>query len=194
MRLLLPLFWTSSDVSSGFQSQGRQPYLRLVEEYVLHVPWDSPLVWHLSNLSVASMTGKPSLLLHTCEALVGLENRSYHAATHSVRSGSPDALPTELSLLGLCYLSLLMSATNILKGLLTPGDCYSDIAHVNIHTVHKRSCGKVMFLHLSVSHSAHRGGCFSACWDTPPVHTLGRQPRTDTSPKYMLRWTWLLLQ
>ena len=28
---------------------------------------------------------------------------------------------------------------------------------------------KVMFLHLSVSHSVHRGGvCLSACWDTPP--------------------------
>ena len=28
---------------------------------------------------------------------------------------------------------------------------------------------KVMFLHLSVSHSVHRGGvCPSACWDAPP--------------------------
>ena len=25
-------------------------------------------------------------------------------------------------------------------------------------TAHKRSCGKVLFLHLSVSHSVHRGG------------------------------------
>ena len=36
-------------------------------------------------------------------------------------------------------------------------------------TVRKRSCGKVMFLHLSVSHSIHgRGGgvCLSARWDT----------------------------
>ena len=38
---------------------------------------------------------------HTCEALVGLKARSYHAATHSVRSGRPEALPTELSRLGL---------------------------------------------------------------------------------------------
>ena len=36
-----------------------------------------------------------------------------------------------------------------------------------IVTVRKRSCGKVMFLHLSVSHSVHGGGCPSACWDTP---------------------------
>ena len=31
---------------------------------------------------------------------MGLETGSYHAATHSVRSGRPDALPTELSWLG----------------------------------------------------------------------------------------------
>ena len=64
----------------------------------------------------------------------------------------------------------------------------------NIFTVRKWSCGKVMFLHLSVSHSVHGGGgrcipactgqtplpsaCWdthtplpSACWDTPPAAT-----------------------
>ena len=42
----------------------------------------------------------------------------------------------------------------------------------------QRSCRKVMFLHLSVSHSVH-GGCIPACTgaDTPP----GKHPRTDTS-------------
>ena len=35
---LIPLFWTSGDVSSGFQSQSGQPYSNLVEGYVLHVP------------------------------------------------------------------------------------------------------------------------------------------------------------
>ena len=44
---LIPLFWTSGDVSSGFQSQSGQSYLHLAEAYVLHIPWDSPLVWHL---------------------------------------------------------------------------------------------------------------------------------------------------
>ena len=44
-------------------------------------------------------------------------------------------------------------------------------------TVHKQSCRKVMFLHLSVSHSVHRvGACPSACWD---AHT---SPRADTHP------------
>ena len=39
----------------------------------------------------------------------------------------------------------------------------------------QRSCDKAMFLHLSVSHSSHRGG---GVWQTPP----GRQPspRADT--------------
>ena len=36
-----------------------------------------------------------------------------------------------------------------------------------VHTIQGQSCGKVMFLHLSVSHSVHRGGvCVWA--DTPP--------------------------
>ena len=34
---LITLFWTSGDVSSGFQSQSGQPYSCLVEAYVLHV-------------------------------------------------------------------------------------------------------------------------------------------------------------
>ena len=52
-----------------------------------------------AGLLVASMAAEPSLP-HTCKALVGLENGSYHAAAHSVRSGRPDTLPTELSQLG----------------------------------------------------------------------------------------------
>ena len=44
---LIPLFWTSGDIFSGFQSQSRQPYLYLAEVYMLRIPWDSPLVWHL---------------------------------------------------------------------------------------------------------------------------------------------------
>ena len=48
-------------------------------------------------------------------------------------------------------------------------------------TVRRRSCGKVMFLHLPVSHSVHRGGvCLSACWDT---HSPGQTcPWADYSP------------
>ena len=35
---LIPLFRTSGDISSGFQSQSGQPYFHLVEAYVLHLP------------------------------------------------------------------------------------------------------------------------------------------------------------
>ena len=35
---LISLFWTSGDVSYGFQSQNLQLYLCLTEAYVLHVP------------------------------------------------------------------------------------------------------------------------------------------------------------
>ena len=33
--------------SSGFQGLSGQPYSHLAEAYVLHIPWDTPLVWHL---------------------------------------------------------------------------------------------------------------------------------------------------
>ena len=35
---LIPLFWTSGDVYCEFQSQSRQPYLHLVEAYIIYVP------------------------------------------------------------------------------------------------------------------------------------------------------------
>ena len=41
---LIPLFRSSGNVSSGFKSQSGQPYLHLVEEYVIYIPWNSPLV------------------------------------------------------------------------------------------------------------------------------------------------------
>ena len=44
-------------------------------------------------------------------------------------------------------------------------------------TVRKRSCGKVMFLHLSVILSTGGGVCPSACWDTPHGQT---PPWADT--------------
>ena len=43
----IPMFLTSDDICSGFQSQSGQPYLHLAKVYMLHVPWHSPLVWHL---------------------------------------------------------------------------------------------------------------------------------------------------
>ena len=59
-----------------------------------------------------------------------------------------------------------------------------------------------MFLHLSVSHSVHRGGVYpSACWDTHTVpgrhplgrhpsgrHPLGRHPHRQTSPLGSACW------
>ena len=77
------------------------PYSSLVEAYVYvtcslrFTSGTTP-----ADLSAASMAAKQSLP-HTCKALVGLETGSYHAAAHSVRSGRPDALPTELSRPGL---------------------------------------------------------------------------------------------
>ena len=35
---LIPLFWTTGDLSSGFQLQSGQSYLRLAEAYVMYIP------------------------------------------------------------------------------------------------------------------------------------------------------------
>ena len=57
----------------------------------------------------------------------------------------------------------------------------------NIFTVRKRSYGKIMFLHLSVSHSVHRGGGFP--WERATRqrlsldrNPLNRDPSTGTPP------------
>ena len=65
---------------------------------------------------------------------------------------------------------------------------------INIITVRKRSCGKVVFLHLSVGHFVHRG-CLLQCmlgyssrqthpWANTP---LGRYPR-QTPPRQTSLW------
>ena len=36
--LLIPLLWISGDVSSAFQSQSGQPYLHVVEAYMIYIP------------------------------------------------------------------------------------------------------------------------------------------------------------
>ena len=51
---------------------------------------------------------------------------------------------------------------------------------------------KVVFLHLSVRHSVHRGACLSACWDTPgpgnPSPRSLHPPRPGTSPGSRPPW------
>ena len=44
----------------------------------------------------------------------------------------------------------------------------------------RNEVAKVMFLHLSVSHSVHRGVCLNACWDT--THPLPPLPPTPVLP------------
>ena len=57
---------------------------------------------------------------------------------------------------------------------------WPDKSLILLFTVRKRSCGKVMFLHLSVSYSVHGGRCLPQCmlgyppWAGTP--SLGRHP------------------
>ena len=95
----IPLFWTSGAVSSGFQSQSGPALFELGRGVPVTCSLRFTSDVTPADLLAASMAAEPSLP-HTCEALVGLKTKSYHAAVHSVRSGRPDALPTELSRLG----------------------------------------------------------------------------------------------
>ena len=60
-------------------------------------------------------------------------------------------------------------------------------------TARKRSCGKVMFLYLSVSHSVYGGGCLplgpggcTPIGQTPPKQTPpGQTPPRD---RHLSRW------
>ena len=58
---LVPLFWISGDISSGFQSQSGFCLIRIAEANVMYIPWDPPLVLHVANLLWA-LTGYKSCL------------------------------------------------------------------------------------------------------------------------------------
>ena len=47
---LVPLFWISVNISSGFQSQSGFCLIHFVEVNVMHIPRDPPLVLHIANL------------------------------------------------------------------------------------------------------------------------------------------------
>ena len=74
---LIPLFWTSGNVSPGFHSQSGQPYSHLTEVYVLHVV--GPLVWYMPT-SLLPAWQLTCCLSCACEqALLGLKIGIYHA-------------------------------------------------------------------------------------------------------------------
>ena len=73
----MPLFWTSGDVSSGFQSQSGQSYSSLAKAYILHytsLRFTSGVT--PADLLADSMAAELSLP-HTCEALVGLRQKLF---------------------------------------------------------------------------------------------------------------------
>ena len=80
---LIPLFWTSGDVSYGFQNQSGQPYSCSVETYVLCISWDSALVWHLRTSWWPPWQLNHSLPHIFEQALVGLETGICHAVAAS---------------------------------------------------------------------------------------------------------------
>ena len=73
---LISLFQTSGDVSSGFQTQSGQPYAH----YVLHAPWDWPLVRHLLT------SWRPARMY--LWVIGGTQTGSYHATTYRIHIAS----------------------------------------------------------------------------------------------------------
>ena len=90
---LVPLFWISGDVSSGFQSQSGC-LIRIVEANVMYVPWDPPLVLHLpTSWWLAHSRSCPHILLQRwgCQDSNSCSRRS----TNWAKPG-----PTKVLLLG----------------------------------------------------------------------------------------------
>ena len=58
------------------------------------------------------------------------------------------------------------------------GQTSYNFKETNLITGRNEVVAKVIFLHLSVIHSVHRGVCLSACWDT----TTPLPPGADTPP------------
>ena len=54
---LVPLFWTSGDIFSGFQSQSGFCLIHIAEVNVMYIPWDPLLVIHIVNLLTVSIVG-----------------------------------------------------------------------------------------------------------------------------------------
>ena len=87
MEPLILLFWTSSDVSSGFQNQSGQPYFCLAEANVLGIPCDSPLVQHLPTSWQPVWQLSQSLSCTCKQALVGLKTGTYCATDERSTKG-----------------------------------------------------------------------------------------------------------
>ena len=83
---LIPLFWTSGDVSAGFQSQRGQPYSHLAEAYMLYVPCDSPLVQNLPTSWQPAWQPSQSLPCTCKQALEGLETGTSHTTCSTDRA------------------------------------------------------------------------------------------------------------
>ena len=93
---LVPLFWISGYVFSGFQSQSGFCLIHIAEANVMYIPWDPPLVLHIADLLMDSIAGYwPGSYLaqgYYCVAAVSLEpaiNRSWvqHTKKSATRPG-----------------------------------------------------------------------------------------------------------
>ena len=79
---LIPLFWTSGDVSSGFQSQSGQPYSHSTEMYT----FPEIHLWCDTCRPLGSQHGNQAILFHipaTCIGEARMEDLSHHRLSYA---------------------------------------------------------------------------------------------------------------
>ena len=60
---LVPQFWISFDVSSGFQSQSGFCLIHIVQVNIMYIPWDPPVALHVYTLLTVSIVGQQMYIL-----------------------------------------------------------------------------------------------------------------------------------
>ena len=99
---LIHRFWTSGDISSGFQSQSGQPYSHLAEVYMLHIPRDLPanLLAGTADLLAGSISAKPFSSTYLWADIGGAPNGDLLCHRSQCETRQADTLPTALWRLG----------------------------------------------------------------------------------------------
>ena len=100
---LVPIFWVSGDASSGFHNQSRSCLIHIAEANVdlMYIPWDPPLVLHISNFLMVSIVGQQfKTMAHNHHLPAHFPRLSLELSPGHVRSSSTPGRNSEI------YLSL----------------------------------------------------------------------------------------
>ena len=117
---LVPLFWISGDVSSGFQSQSGFCLIRIAEANVMYIPQDPPLVLHMpTSWQPACRQSCPHILLQKRGC------RDSNSCSQNICES--DALSTELNRDGLARTLLILNKKSRIYGTSDLSEIYLSI-------------------------------------------------------------------